>query len=106
MRKELLSATLLLSICFGITGCGATASVAVSASSAETTEAEIISKEEDEADYDESQYNDSVVRSKVDEVIKNSKSIAEEIESVEIIANDLTEYHNVDLKQQEIRICL
>lgn len=102
MRKELLSATLLLSICFGITGCGATAPVAVSASSAETTEAEIVSKEEDEADYDESQYDDSVVRSKVDEVIKNSKSIAEEIESVEKIANDLTEYHNVDLKQQEM----
>lgn len=135
MKKKVLSATLLLCICFGATGCGAAAPEAVNASPAETTEAEMVSEEaaaeystpvaseesslmpideweehwteimggeEAKADYDAMQYDESAVKSKVDEVIKNSKSIAEEIEGIENIVNSLNGYRNEDLKQQDM----
>ena len=65
---------------------------------------EIMGEEEEvEADYDESQYDEEIVKSKVDEVIKNSKSIAEEIEGIEKIANYYNGYHfDADISQMEM----
>lgn len=65
---------------------------------------EIMGEEEEvEADYDESQYDEEIVKSNVDEVIKNSKSIAEEIEGIEKIANYYNGYHfDADISQMEM----
>ena len=52
--------------------------------------------------FDADQYDEKVVESKVDEAIKNSKSIAEELKSVDAIAYYYTNYQSADLGQQEM----
>ena len=64
---------------------------------------EIMDEEEGiDDDFDETQYDEKIVRSKVDDAIKSSASIAEEIESIEKIANYYNGYHFADLKQGEM----
>ncbi len=129
MKKKYL--TLLLCLCFVVTGCGQTASE-ISTKSQEQEEViqEITTNVEDkEADtallpidewekkwfaendvegqfstekFDADQYEKKVVGAKVNEAIKNSKSIADELKSVEAIAHYYTNYHSADLCQQDM----
>ena len=52
--------------------------------------------------FDAEQYEEKVVKSRLDEAIKNSKSIADELKNVEEIAYYYTNYHNADLSQQDM----
>jgi len=59
-------------------------------------------KEDDTADYEREKYDEKVVQTKVNNVIKSSSTISEEIEGIKNIAQYYKGYYSADITQAEM----